>query len=96
MTRRRTSSSRSSDVQADTTIAQDMRDRMVEGAHRHDPSDNNKKITEDLSKDSAYADKLKQLDRAGIMTLLRSERLGAVLRLTLDDDASRNALSKRR
>jgi hypothetical protein len=50
------------DVQKDTTIAQDMRDRMVKSLNAMIPSENNKKITEELSKDAAYAEKLKQLD----------------------------------
>jgi hypothetical protein len=50
------------EVQKDTTIAQDMRDRMVKALTAMIPTDNNKKILEDLAKDTAYADKLKQLD----------------------------------
>jgi hypothetical protein len=50
------------EVKADTEIAQDMRDRMVAALNAMIPSDNNKKIVEDLMKDVAYAEKLKLLE----------------------------------
>lgn len=47
------------DVTADTTIAQDMKDRMIKNFKASIPSENNRKIIEDISKDVAYADKIK-------------------------------------
>ena len=47
------------DVTADTTIAQDMKDRMIKNFKASIPSENNRKIIEDISKEPAYADKLK-------------------------------------
>lgn len=51
-----------SEIQADTKIAQDMKDRMIKSLKAMIPSDNNKKVVADLMKDPAYAEKLKQLD----------------------------------
>jgi hypothetical protein len=47
------------DVIADTTIAQDMKDRMIKNFKASIPSENNRKIIEDVSKDTAYAEKIK-------------------------------------
>jgi hypothetical protein len=47
------------DVIADTSIAQDMKDRMIKNFKASIPSENNRKIIEDLSKDPAYAEKIK-------------------------------------
>jgi hypothetical protein len=47
------------DVTADTTIAQDMKDRMIKNFKASIPSENNRKIIEDISKEAAYADKIK-------------------------------------
>ena len=50
------------DVKADTTMAQDMKDRMVKNLQAMIPSENNRKIVEDISKDAAYAEKIKLLE----------------------------------
>lgn len=50
------------EIKGDTTMAQDMKDRMVKAIGAMIPSDNNKKIVEELSKDPAYADKVKLLE----------------------------------
>jgi hypothetical protein len=47
------------DLTADTTIAQDMKDKMIKNFKASIPSENNRKIIEDLSKEPAYADKIK-------------------------------------
>jgi hypothetical protein len=47
------------DVTADTTIAQDMKDRMIKNFKASIPSENNRKIIEDISKETAYAEKIK-------------------------------------
>jgi hypothetical protein len=47
------------DVTADTSIAQDMKDRMIKNFKASIPSENNRKIIEDLSKDPTYVDKIK-------------------------------------
>jgi hypothetical protein len=47
------------DVTADTTIAQDMKDRMIKNFKASIPSENNRKIIEDVSKDPAYVEKIK-------------------------------------
>jgi hypothetical protein len=49
------------EIEADNTIAQDMKDRMIKSLKAMIPSENNRKIVEELSKDPAYAEKLKQL-----------------------------------
>ena len=51
-----------SELQADTEMAQDMRDRMVAALNAMIPSDNNKKVLEELKADPAYAEKLKMLE----------------------------------
>ncbi len=53
------------DVKADEAMAQDMRDRMVTALSALIPSENNKKIIEELAKDAAYAEKLKLLEPEG-------------------------------
>lgn len=50
------------EIQADTELAQDIRDRMVAALKAMIPSENNKKVIEDLLNDPVYAPKLKQLD----------------------------------
>jgi hypothetical protein len=50
------------ELQADTSMAQDMRDRMISALNAMIPSDNNRKVVEDLMKDPAAAEKLKLLD----------------------------------
>ena len=50
------------EIQADTKIAQDMKDRMIRSLKAMIPSGNNKKVAGDLMKDPAYVEKLKQLD----------------------------------
>lgn len=50
------------DVNADTTMAKDMKDRMIKNLQAMIPSDNNRKIVEELTKDSAYAEKIKLLE----------------------------------
>lgn len=49
------------EIKADSTLAQDMKDRMVKSLSAMIPSENNKKIIADLAKDSAYSEKLKLL-----------------------------------
>jgi hypothetical protein len=50
------------ELQADTEMAQDMRDRMIKALNAMIPSDNNKKILEALKADPLYAEKLKLLE----------------------------------
>jgi hypothetical protein len=50
------------EVKADTEMAQDMRNRMVQALSAMIPSDNNRRIVEELMKDAAYAEKLKLLE----------------------------------
>ncbi|MEO6609836.1 MAG: hypothetical protein ABIN69_15350 [Aestuariivirga sp.] len=50
------------EITADTTIAQDMKDRMIKSLKAMIPSDNNKKIVEDLIKDPTYGEKIKLLE----------------------------------
>ena len=50
------------DVKADTTMAQDMKDRMVKNLQAMIPSENNRKIVEDITKDAAYTEKIKLLE----------------------------------
>ena len=50
------------DVKADTTMAQDMKDRMVKNLQAMIPSENNRKIVEEITKDPAYAEKIKLLE----------------------------------
>lgn len=50
------------EVESDTEMAQDMKDRMIKSIRAMIPSANNRKIVEDLMKDPVYGEKLKQLD----------------------------------
>jgi frataxin-like iron-binding protein CyaY len=50
------------EVKNDSEMAQDMRDRMVQALNAMIPSDNNRKVVEDMSKDPVYAEKLKALE----------------------------------
>jgi hypothetical protein len=50
------------EIEADTELAQDMKDRMIASLKAMIPSENNKKVIEELLADAAYAGKLKQLD----------------------------------
>lgn len=50
------------EVTADTTMAQDMKDRLIKNLKTSIPSENNRKIVEDITKDAAYADKIKLLE----------------------------------
>jgi hypothetical protein len=50
------------EIEADTELAQDMKDRMIASLKAMIPSENNKKVMEELMADAAYAEKLKQLD----------------------------------
>jgi hypothetical protein len=49
------------ELQADTEMAQDMRDRMIAALNAMIPSPNNKKVLDDMSKDAAYSEKVKIL-----------------------------------
>ena len=53
---------RCDEITADKLIAQDMKDRMIKSLQATIPSDNNKKIVEDLIKDVTYGDKIKLLE----------------------------------
>lgn len=46
------------EIKKDTTIAQDMKDRMIASLSAMIPSDNNRRVVEDLMKEPVYADKL--------------------------------------
>lgn len=50
------------EIKVDTEMAQDMRDRMILALNAMIPSDNNRKIIEDMLKDPVYADKVKLLE----------------------------------
>ncbi len=50
------------EIAADTSLAHDIKDRMVASLNAMIPSENNRKIMEEMIKDAAYAEKLKQLD----------------------------------
>ena len=50
------------EINKDATIAQDMKDRMVNSLKATIPSDTNRKIVEDLIKDAVYGDKIKLLE----------------------------------
>ena len=50
------------ELEADVEMAQDMRDRMITALKAMIPSDNNKKIIEELKADPVYAEKLKSLE----------------------------------
>lgn len=51
-----------SELEADTELAADMKDRMIASLKAMIPSENNKKVIEDLMADPVYDEKLKQLD----------------------------------
>jgi len=46
------------EIKKDTTIAQDMKDKMIASLSAMIPSDNNRRVVEDLMKEPAYVDKL--------------------------------------
>ena len=50
------------EVEQDTEMAQDIKDRMVKALKALIPSDNNRKVVEDLLNDPVYSGKLKLLD----------------------------------
>ena len=50
------------EVQKDTELAQDMKDKIINSLNALIPSPNNKAIVETLQKDPAYSEKLQQLD----------------------------------
>ncbi|MFO0993372.1 MAG: hypothetical protein U1E67_15735 [Hyphomicrobiales bacterium] len=49
------------EIKKDTTIAQDMKDKMIASLSAMIPSDNNRRVVEDLMKEPGYADKLSLL-----------------------------------
>ncbi len=50
------------ELEADTELAQDMKDRMITSLKAMIPSENNKKVVEDLLANADYAEKLKQIE----------------------------------
>jgi hypothetical protein len=50
------------EIQADTELAQDMKDRMIASLNAMIPSENNRKVVEDLMKDPVYVEHLKLLE----------------------------------
>ena len=52
------------EIEQDTELAQDMKDRMVASLRAMIPSENNKKVVAELLADPAYSEKLKQLELA--------------------------------
>lgn len=50
------------EIQNDTELAQDMKDRMIASLKAMIPSENNRKVIQELIGDPAYAEKLKQLE----------------------------------
>ena len=50
------------EIEADTELAQDMKDRMISSLRAMIPSENNKKVVAELMADPVYGEKLKQLD----------------------------------
>jgi hypothetical protein len=50
------------EIEADTELAQDIKDRMVKALQAMIPSENNKKVVEEMMADPVYGPKLKQLD----------------------------------
>jgi hypothetical protein len=50
------------EIKADTGMAQDMRERMIAALSAMIPSENNKKVIEEITKDPVYGEKLKQLE----------------------------------
>ncbi|HTN97148.1 MAG TPA: hypothetical protein VL101_09225, partial [Nordella sp.] len=53
------------EIEKDTALAQDMKDRMIKGLKAMIPSDNNKKVVQALIDDPAYSEKLKLLAEEG-------------------------------
>jgi hypothetical protein len=53
------------EIEKDTSIAQDLKDRMIKGLRAMIPSENNKRIVQAMIDDPAYADKLKLLAEEG-------------------------------
>jgi hypothetical protein len=53
------------DIEKDTTLAQDLKDRMIKGLKAMIPSENNKRIVQKLIDDPAYTEKLKLLAEEG-------------------------------
>lgn len=53
------------EIEQDTSLAQDLKDRMIKGLKAMIPSDNNKKVVQALIDDPAYAEKLKLLAEEG-------------------------------
>ena len=51
-----------SEITADTSLAQDMKDRMITSLNAMIPSDNNRTVVAEMMKDPVYAEKLKQLE----------------------------------
>ncbi|MBL8907678.1 MAG: hypothetical protein JNM20_13465 [Rhizobiales bacterium] len=49
------------EIKKDATIAQEMKDKMIESLSAMIPSDNNRRVVEDLLKEPDYADKLSSL-----------------------------------
>jgi len=49
------------EIKKDTTIAQEMKDKMIESLSAMIPSDNNRRVVEDLMKEPVYAEKLTSL-----------------------------------
>jgi hypothetical protein len=50
------------EINGNTDMAQDMKDRMVKSLQAMIPSDNNRKIVDELMKDAAYSEKIKLLE----------------------------------
>ncbi len=50
------------EIQADNQLAQDMKDRMIASLKAMIPSENNKKVVQEMIKEPAYVEKLKLLD----------------------------------
>ncbi len=53
------------EIEKDTQLAQDMKDRMIKGLKAMIPSENNKKVVQAMIDDPAYAEKLKLLAEEG-------------------------------
>jgi hypothetical protein len=53
------------EIEKDTTLAQDLKDRMIKGLKAMIPSENNKRIVQKMIDDPAYTEKLKLLAEEG-------------------------------
>lgn len=53
------------EIEKDTSLAQDMKDRMIKGLKAMIPSENNKKVVQTLIDDPSYSEKLKLLSEEG-------------------------------